>query len=227
MPAFKDLTGLRFHRLVAITYENRLCSKGRRGVWLCHCDCGKEVRVLSINLRRGLTKSCGCWRHDFIRGNTTHGRSNTRLYKIWSGIKTRCRTPNASAYPGYGGRGIRICDRWLGPTGFVNFVADMGDRPGPGYSIDRINNDGHYEPGNCRWATAAEQQSNKRDSCTLELGGRSMTVAQWSRETGIPAGLIWDRVFTRHWLPVDALTKRPRPIRKRVRPKSQKPLLSE
>jgi len=121
-----------------------------RAVWMCRCDCGKKVAVHGRYLRRGIRTNCGC-----LRQKTTHHP----MYALWSGMIKRCNTKSNGAYPNYGGRGIRVCDRW--ERSFLAFVQDMGDRPS-GRSLDRINNDGNYEPGNCRWATAKEQMQNRR-----------------------------------------------------------------
>lgn len=135
---------------------------GRR--WLCRCDCGRELFVCTSYLNAGTKKSCG---QGMCRAQT-HGlftgmrwRKNRRTYNSWSAMVSRCTDPRNSSYPDYGGRGIKICERWQGPDGFINFLADMECRP-PGKSLDRINPNGNYEPGNVRWATAKMQANNQR-----------------------------------------------------------------
>lgn len=130
---------------------------------ICRCVCGNEVTVFLSNLRRGQTKSCGCLRREITSSNRmTHGETIGKMsseYATWKSMRARCQNPNDNDFQYYGGRGINVCRRW---QKFENFLADMGRRPSPELSIDRINNDGDYEPGNCRWATPTEQSRNRR-----------------------------------------------------------------
>lgn len=176
MAKAKDLVGEKYHRLTVVSrnYDPRE-NNSREAYWNCLCDCGNTTVVRTASLSLGNTKSCGCLqREQTSKASTTHGMSNTVEYHIWAGIISRCRNPSNNAYPRYGGRGITVCDRWL--NSFENFYADMGPRPTPEHSIDRVNNDGNYEPGNCRWATDIEQANNKRNN--IIVGESGLTLAQ-------------------------------------------------
>ncbi len=159
-----DLIGQRFGRLIVLGRSAKKVPN--HSVWDCRCDCGNETAALSNNLRRGLTASCGCGVADACcRTMLRHGLARKGQiapeHRIWRGIIERCTNPNSTSYEYYGARGIRICERWMT---FENFYADMGPRPSPELSIDRKDVNGHYEPGNCRWATPLEQRHNRRDS---------------------------------------------------------------
>lgn len=155
MGNFIGLTGKRFTRLFVMKWAGYSECGGPQ--WFCLCDCGNFKIVLGAALRSGHTKSCGCLQREAVQ---THGMSRTSEYTVWCHAQYRCDNPNDPAYAYYGGRGIKFCQRWRGPNGFKNFIEDMGRRPGPGYTLERINNDGDYEPGNCKWATRKEQHGN-------------------------------------------------------------------
>lgn len=162
----KDLTGQRFARLVVDRRDENAASGNAR--WLCRCDCGESIVVAGNSLRSGNTRSCGCLRREvsavsvMALETTTHGQSapRTPTYRTWEGMVARTTNPHRPEWGYYGGRGITLCDRW---RSFENFLVDMGERPA-GLTLDRIDNNGNYEPGNCRWATWSQQQLNKRTS---------------------------------------------------------------
>lgn len=153
----RDLTGQRFGRLVAQEVAGRV---RRAAIWLCRCDCGQTTQVHHSNLLQGCSKSCGCLRREVTRANsTTHGQSGrSPEYQSWASMLARVRSTRGRRDTDYRQRGITVCERW---HSFENFLADMGPRPA-GRSLDRIDNDGNYEPSNCRWATASEQVRNRR-----------------------------------------------------------------
>ena len=154
-PCAHDLTGQTFGRLVAIAPVER---KSERIYWLCICDCGTEHIVNTGKLKSGNTSSCGCYRSEVGGANKlSHGMAGTTEYESWNGMKARCENANNNGYKNYGGRGIKVKYK-----DFHDFHADVGDKPSPELSIDRINNNGHYERGNCKWSTAKEQANNRR-----------------------------------------------------------------
>lgn len=183
-----DITGLRFGRLTALSYRRM----GKRTYWDCVCDCGNRHAAETNLLRRGNIKSCGCWNKERSSiENRTHGETKTRLYRIWRAMIDRCERKKSAAYKNYGGRGIKVCERWR--EDFLAFKEDMGV-PAKGLSIDRINNDGNYEPSNCRWADYKTQSLNKRSNVLYELNGRKMPMKMWAEEIGIPEITIRKRL---------------------------------
>jgi hypothetical protein len=170
MPAREPITaGRRFGRLTVIreVEQYRVPKTGQtQRRFLFRCDCGTEKILIFGTVKRGVVVSCGCFMREMVDNTRlTHGhtlgRKRSRVFSIWVGMRRRCNNPNYSRYADYGGRGIRVCDRWN--ESFEAFLEDMGEPPTPTHSIDRYpDNDGNYEPGNCRWATSAEQHSNKK-----------------------------------------------------------------
>lgn len=160
-----DLSGARFGHLIAIERSD----KARRGgyYWLCRCDCGEYKKILGISLSDGVTKSCGCLqKKTAAKLRTTHGKSNSPEYRAWVGMRSRCNNPNKSNYRFYGARGVSVCKRW---GRFENFFEDMGNMPN-GFTLDRIDPNGNYEPSNCRWASWETQYKNKRTDWDIKNG---------------------------------------------------------
>lgn len=158
----RNITGARFGMLVALNPTT--ARKYGSIVWRCICDCGSESNVPRTRLISGHTKSCGCtWSRNRIDANTTHGMTNTRLHRIWRSMKTRCSNPNSKSYLYYGGKGVSVCHEWMNSfEAFYDWAIHNGYKDN--LSLDRINGDGNYEPGNCRWATMHEQRVNQRRS---------------------------------------------------------------
>jgi len=188
-----DITGQRFGRLVALGPIRR---QGRAIIWLCQCDCGKGHEVMLANLRAGGTLSCGCWRRDRISAeNTIHNMRNEPVYKVWTGVKDRCTNSKGSHYSGYGARGITICDEWRDSfEAFYGCVSKLPNFGEPAYSLDRIDNDGNYEPGNVRWATPVSQARNRHTNRVFEFDGVSRTLAGWAEVVGIPRDTLRKRL---------------------------------
>lgn len=186
MPRRKSLEGQRFGRLVVERWDP---SAKRDGAWVCRCDCGGHHVASSNHLISGRVLSCGCLR-------PKHGGAGTRAYRIWQGVINRCTRENHRNWADYGGRGITICDRWRGS--FPNFLTDMGEPP-PGATIERIDNDRGYEPGNCRWATRKEQARNTRRTVDVTYDGRTQSLAAWAEEFGCNYWRIHTRIVKLGW----------------------------
>ena len=163
MPRFIDITGLRFGRLVVLKIEGR--NQHNQIEWLCRCDCGQQHATLGTLLRSGQSRSCGCLQPEVMRERRTHGKSHTRLYYVWQQMLKRCRDTHQYAYRWYGGRGLAVCMEWQSYEAFETWAYGNGYLPG--LTLDRIDNYGGYEPGNCRWVTWDVQRKNKRASSKI------------------------------------------------------------
>ena len=194
-------SGMRFGRLTVV---KRLENKNHQTMWLCLCECGKETNVSGGSLRRGDTKSCGCYnREKTAERNTTHQKSKTRLYKIWAGMKKRCLYIKDKNYEIYGGRGIKVCEEWLKFEAFQDWALSNGYTDE--LTIDRKDSDGDYEPSNCRWATVTEQANNKRNNHKLTYSGETHTIREWAKLIGISYNTLRSRI-QRGWGVGKALT---------------------
>lgn len=204
-----DLKGRRFGRLSVLEKGRTIGRPGRRKLlWECVCDCGNRLSVGGTDLKSGHTRSCGCIHtEELVARSKTHGHGGergkrTRTYQIWAGMKQRCLNPANPSYKDYGGRGITLCERWIT---FEGFLADMGECP-PNHSIDRINNNKGYQPGNCRWATPTEQVRNVRSNIVITWRGETACLSEWAIKVGLPIHTLYMRV--RHGWPTEkALTE--------------------
>jgi hypothetical protein len=193
MGKFIDLTGKRFGKLIV----SRLSGKGvdRSYRWECICDCGAITTPLGCSLRNGNTTSCGCHKKavlaNFHAG--THGMAGTRVYQAFHAMHRRCSARKGKDWPLYGGRGITVCERWERPHGFVNFLSDMGE-PSPGTSLERIDVNGNYEPGNCKWGTNEEQANNKRNTRFITWDRQTNSLSGWARLLNRRPSSLWKRL---------------------------------
>lgn len=184
MPPLIDLSGRRFGSLYVI---ERVKGRTGRPYYHCTCDCGKTTEILGLSLSGGTTKTCGCSQGE------KHGLRRSREYSSWQAMKDRCYNKNNERYADWGGRGIQVCDEWI--KSFTAFYNHIGPRPSPTHSIDRIDTNGNYEPGNVRWASQEEQQNNKRSNVYVSFDCGTLTVAQWCKYIGRDQRLITNRVI--------------------------------
>lgn len=192
----KDLTGLKFERLMAISPSH---THKRMVYWKCKCDCGNYTVVLSASLLNGNTQSCGClFQERATERRFTHRLSKTPEYSTWQNMITRCTNPNSNSYKNYGLKGIVVCDRWR--NSFENFHADMGNKPSKKHSLDRFpNKTGNYEPSNCRWATRRQQDRNKTNNVLLEYKGETKCLSDWAECLNIRYVTLAGRIKKSKW----------------------------
>lgn len=195
------MVGKRFGMLTVVERAEYKYNKNgyRRDSWLCNCDCGNEKITTGENLRRGMTKSCGCMRKNTFHVKK-HGKSNSRIYMCWHDMKKRCYDKNNKRYKNYGGRGISVCGDWLGENGFQNFFDwAMANGYTDELTIDRIDVNGNYCPENCRWITRKEQARNRTKSRIIEYNGEKKCLKEWSEILGVPYSRLSDRIVKLDW----------------------------
>ena len=209
-----DLTAQRFGRLLV----QGCVGSNKHGVrlWRCACDCGQQTVVQRGNLTGGNTRSCGCLKREMdsarlAEQNQKHGMTRTPTYKSWRGMLSRCNNPNDIGFTNYGARGITVCERW---RKFEHFLEDVGERPSPKHSIDRIDGTRGYEPCNTRWSLPAVQANNKRNNRRISFHGRTQTVAQWAAELGADGRVLGLRIDRLGWPVERALVTPIRPTRR-------------
>lgn len=214
--------GDRFGEWTVLYYAYTEQKYGRKWhLYQCRCSCGKEFLIPASYLSRGTSQRCRPCASNLNRP-MTHGAScggkRTLEYKIWDGMRQRCNNPRNAAWSHYGGRGIKICARW---ESFENFLVDMGKRPGPDYSLDRLDNDSGYEPGNCAWRTAEAQSNNRRGLRLLEFRGETLSLAQWARRQGLSESAL--RIRLKAGWPIEAALLTPLDKSKVPKGKEKKP----
>lgn len=192
----------KFQRLTVV---EMFSNPGKGRTALCVCECGTRKIFDLGNLRSGRTRSCGCLNAEARKSRKTHGLSKTQIYLVWNSMVMRCANPKSIMFHKYGARGVTVCERW---RVFDNFLADMGHRPGAGYTIDRKDNSKGYEPGNCRWATMKTQQRNRTNNHIIEFQGRSLPLNEMCEMHGIPRERFTARI-NNGW-PVDLAITAPK-----------------
>jgi len=192
------MTGQRYGRLTVVEYVR---TEKSQSLWRCICDCGKTIVTRRQALRVGDNVSCGCYNRE---NHTTHGMEGTRIYHIWRSVISRCNNPKDICYHLYGGRGIKICDRWH--HSFENFYQDMKEDYSDNLTIDRIDTDGDYEPSNCKWSTQKEQGNNRRNNRYITLGDVTKTLTEWCEQYKANYFNVW-ALINRGYDPLTALKR--------------------
>lgn len=197
--SLKDISGSKFGRLTVIEFSHK--DKYGHSYWTCRCECGNTKTIYGVSLICGDTKSCGCLRKSLLserntKTKTIHGESRVRLYNIWINIIQRTTNKNTQCYCNYGRRGITVCNEWLDYINFRDWALANGYSDN--LTIDRTDNNGNYEPNNCRWVTPKEQANNKRNNRLIEHKGEVKTIAQWSELYDIPYNILNNRLY-RGW----------------------------
>jgi len=184
-----NLMGHKFNRWTVIAKEK--INRHGQTMWLCECECGTRRIVLGGSLRNGKSQSCGClMRERASMANKRHGHHKTPIYRVWCHMLERCNNQTDAAFHNYGGRGICVCLKWLS---FEEFLKDMGEKP-KRLTIERIDNDGNYEPSNCKWATRKEQTRNTRHNVMIKYAGETKCISEWAEELGINYQTLYSRL---------------------------------
>ena len=196
-----DLTGHKYGKLTVVSFSHK--DQRNQHCWLCVCECGKTTAPCANSLRRGTTKSCGCG-----RGSLAHGHSRRRQispeFRSWLAMRGRCNKPKNNEYARYGGRGVTVCDRWQ--NSFESFIEDMGVKPTPKHSIERVDGNGNYDPENCRWVTPTAQARNRRSNVVVEWNGERKILIEWSEQVGIKYATLRRRIVELGWPINEAMT---------------------
>jgi hypothetical protein len=192
----RNLMGLKVGRLTIVEFIGHL-PRGSQNYWRCECECGGEKVVAASQLSRGKCRSCGCLEYENQCESTkTHGLSHVPEYEIWCDMRKRCSNPKHKFWHRYGGRGISVCERW---QSFENFYADMGPRPSALHKIDRNNNDGDYEPGNCTWELQKAQARNTSTNRRIEYNGQVRCMTEWAEIYGLTVSALHQRLTRLKW----------------------------
>lgn len=205
MPNKLNLMNQRFGRLVVISEHK---NKGKKTQWVCICDCGQKCIVKTGQLRSMKTESCGCLRKENAVKNgkkmwTTHSMNKSPEHRSYHAMLARCYRKTHKSYYDYGGRGIKVCDRWR--NSFENFFEDIGKRPSKKHSLGRIDNNSDYMPDNCKWETVIEQANNKRNNFIIEVDGIEKTLPEWCKTYNIDYHQVYTRIINKGWTPKKAL----------------------
>ena len=189
-----DLSGMTFGKLHVLRQDSH--SLRGNAKWVCRCECGTEKSIVGAYMRSGRVISCGCHRKQLLASSRTkHGMTNSPTWSVWREMRKRCSNPKADSYKHYGGRGITVCQRW---ADFSTFLADMGERPENG-SIERVNVNGNYEPGNCVWIPAPEQHNNPRRTIFVSLNGESVCLKEACKCLGLRYSRVYERIQRLGW----------------------------
>ncbi len=209
----KQIAGKKFGRLRVLSFAG--LNKHRSSMWNCECDCGATGVYKGRNLTIGKTKSCGCWHEEVLRnpakkhGHTSREKGVSSEWNAWKAMKQRCQNPNNRNWKRYGGRGITVCERW---QDFVNFFQDMGKKPSPKLTIERVNNDGGYSKDNCIWASRSVQNRNTNRNKFVTFNGKSQTIKDWANEYGLVFNTLYFRIL-RGW-PMEKALSQPKPTKR-------------